>query len=401
MPHSFRLAAAGAGLVLLAATSACGGSSSSNNAGGSAGGSGNGAPYVIGASVSQTGKFASSGQNVLNGYQLAIDQINKSGGVLGHRLDLKVQDDQSDAGAVGRIYTQYLGTDKVDALLSPYGSPLAGPAAQLADRYKTPMSHSQSSSPDVFKGTKYNVMAGLGPSYSVLAGVPAFAKANGYTKIMTVNNDLATYAQEATGVAAAAKDAGATVVASESYAATTSDFSSLALKISQAAPDVLVMCSAVQDSIGITRAIAQQGFRPKMLVSPTAVDQAFAQGVGPLADKVIGYSAWSASSDAPGSADFATAYQAKYNSPANTQSAGGYAAVQVLAAAIKAAGSTDREKVNKALHSGQFPTILGTYKVDQDGVQTGYPALLLQNQGGQFQLVWPKSSKSVAAQLPY
>ena len=389
------------GLVLVGVLTAC--SSGSAGAGSTSGGAGGDSkgPIVLGTSVSKTGKYASSGTNVSNGYELAVDAINKAGGVLGRQLELKSQDDQSEAGTVGKVYTQYLAQDKVDVLLSPYGSALAGPAAQLAERYTTPLAHSQTSSPGVFTNTKYSVMAGLGPGATVLAGVPDFAKASGYTKITLVNNDLDAYSQICDGAAAAVTAAGATLVSRVTYAATTSDFSSTALKIKQDNPEVVIECSAIQDSIGVTRAMDQQGFRPKMIASATAEDPAFVTSLGSMADKAIGYSIWSPTLNLPGAQAFADAYKAKFGKEPSGQTAAAYATVQVVAAAITAAGSTDHAKVNDALHSGSYPTILGTYKVTPDGVQTGYTPVLDQYQDGKLAVVWPKSASSQPAKLPY
>ncbi len=387
-------------IVAMAATGLLSACSSGGSSSGGGSGSGSG-PIVIGTSVSSTGKYASSGTNVANGYALAVDQINKAGGVLGRQLELKQEDDQSDAGAVGRLYTKFLTQDKADVLLSPYGSALAGPAAQLAERYTTPMAHSQTSSPSVFANTKYSVMAGLGPGSTVLAQVPQFAKDAGYTRITLVNNDLDAYSQICDGAETAVKTAGSTLVSRISYAATTSDFSSTALKIKGDNPEVVIECSAIQDSIGLTRALDQQGFRPKIIASATAEDPAFPKALGALADKAIGYSIWAPALKLPGSDDFASAYQAKYGTAANGQSAAAYATVQVVAAAIKAAGSTNKSKVNDALHSGSYPTILGTYKVESDGVQTGYSPVLDQYSGGKLSIVYPKSDASTTAVLPY
>lgn len=396
-----RMLRVGVGLALAVSLTAACGSDDGDNGGSGGGGGSSDEPILVGATGSLSGNFASSGTNVANGYKLAVKEINADGGVLGRQIELKLTDDKSDAALVTRAYSEFLNTDKVDALLSPYGSPLAGPAAQLADRSTTPLVHSQSSSPAVYKGTKYNVMAGLGPSFSVLAPVPEFAKEEGFSTFTLVNNDLVTYKEQCDGVAEAITETGGKLVSRQEYAAATTDFSSVALKVKQDNAEVVVACSAINDTIGITRALDQQGFRPKMLVSPTAVDANFATSVGPLAEKVIAYSAWSEALDVEGSKEFAEAYQAEYGAPANTQSAGGYAAVQVLAAAIEEAGSTDKEEVNKALHEGTFQTILGEYKVDADGIQTGYQSILLQLVGGKFNLVWPKSDAAVDAQLPY
>ncbi|TQN40987.1 amino acid/amide ABC transporter substrate-binding protein (HAAT family) [Blastococcus colisei] len=379
--------------------SGCGGGS--DDAGGGAEAASSDEPIVIGASVSLTGPYASSGANVSNGYQLAVDQINENGGVLGRQLELDLQDDQSDAGIVSRLYTEFLGTDEVDAVLSPYGSALSGPAAQLAERYQTPMVHSQTSSAAVFEGTEWSVMAGLGPGDEVLAQVPAFAVEAGYTDITLVNNDLDAFSAICDGVEAAIEDAGATLVDRIEYAAATSDFSSTALRISEGAPEVVVMCSAIQDSIGLTRALDQQGFRPAVVASPTAVDPAFAESLGALAEKAVGYTQFAPALGYEGSEEFVEGYEAEHGT-VNTQAAGAYATVQVLAAAIEEAGSTEKEAVNTALHEGTFETILGEYSVDENGVQTGYEPVLFQWIGGEQVIVYPSDVEgAVEPQLPY
>ena len=52
-------------------------------------------PIRIGASLSQTGPYAALGQNQLRGYQLCVKHANEKGGVLGRRIELVVEDDQS------------------------------------------------------------------------------------------------------------------------------------------------------------------------------------------------------------------------------------------------------------------------------------------------------------------
>ena len=54
-------------------------------------------PIRIGASASKTGTYAAQGQNQLRGYQLCVKHANDKGGVLGRRIDLLVEDDQSKA----------------------------------------------------------------------------------------------------------------------------------------------------------------------------------------------------------------------------------------------------------------------------------------------------------------
>ncbi|GAC1574402.1 MAG: ABC transporter substrate-binding protein [Candidatus Dormibacteria bacterium] len=377
-------------LVLSAAVftlAGCGSSGSNNTSSGSketAKG-----PILMAASYSKTGAYASSGTNVGNGYQLAVDEINKNGGVLGRQIKLDLVDDTSDAATVVQLYTKFTTEEKVDALLSPYGSALGQAAVQLSERAKTPLAHSQTSSTAVFKDTVYNVQAGIVPGALVLNGAPAFAKAQGYSTIGIVNNDLDAYVGICDGVVAGAKKAGMEIVTRQQYAKTTTDFTSVALKVKEANPDVVVECSAIKDTIGITRALPQQGFKPKMLIGSTGEDPAFTASLGPLAEHAIAYSAWSPKLTAPDSVKFAQAYQARFGGPANGQAAGAYTSVKVLAAAMEKAGSTDKEKVNKALHTQTFQTILGPFKTDESGVQQGYKPLLIQYQDGVPQIVFP------------
>ena len=388
------LATAFSGVMLLVL--ACGGTASNSNGGGS-----NKTPIVIAASVSKTGAYASSGTNVGNGYQLAVDEINQAGGVLGRKIQLITEDDTSDPATVVRLYTKFTTETKVDALLSPYGSALGGAAVQLSERAKTPMLHSQTSSVGVFKDTSYQLQAGIVPGTAVLADAATFAKAQGYTTMAIVNSDLDAYVGLCDGVANGAKTAGVDVVTRQQYAKSTSDFTSVALKVKQANPDVVVECSAIQDTIGITRALPQQGFRPKMLITSTGEDPAFAPSLGALANHAVAYSAWSPKLTASDSVKFGQAYQAKFGSAANGQAAGAYTCVKVLVAAIAKANSTDKEKVNQALHQQTFPTILGTYKVDATGVQQGFKPFFIQYQDGALQIVYPDSVATAKAQKPY
>jgi ABC-type branched-subunit amino acid transport system substrate-binding protein len=79
-------------------------------------------PFRIGASLAQTGPYAVPAQSQRRGYQLCVKHVNEKGGVLGRRLELIVEDDQSKAPAAVAIYEKLITHDKVDAILGPYGS---------------------------------------------------------------------------------------------------------------------------------------------------------------------------------------------------------------------------------------------------------------------------------------
>jgi branched-chain amino acid transport system substrate-binding protein len=81
-------------------------------------------PIRVGATLSQTGSLAVLGQNQLRGYQLCVKHTNEKGGVLGRRIELLVEDDQSEGATAAALYEKLIIQDKVDALFGPYSSPV-------------------------------------------------------------------------------------------------------------------------------------------------------------------------------------------------------------------------------------------------------------------------------------
>ena len=96
-------------------------------------------PIRIGASASKAGAYAALGQNQLRGYELCVKHTNERGGILGRRLELVVDDDQSQAASAVRIYEQLITQEKVDLVLGPFGSPMTAPVAEVTEKYRIPM----------------------------------------------------------------------------------------------------------------------------------------------------------------------------------------------------------------------------------------------------------------------
>src|SRR3972149_6973622 len=93
-------------------------------------------PIRIGASLSQTGTYAPFGATQLRGYQLCIKHTNEKGGVLGRKLELVVEDDQSQPATAVRIYERLITENKADAALGPYSSPILEAVADVAEKHR-------------------------------------------------------------------------------------------------------------------------------------------------------------------------------------------------------------------------------------------------------------------------
>ena len=117
------------------------------------------APIRIGASLGLTGTYAEFGQTIQRGYQLCVKHANAKGGVLGRKLELTIQDDQSQIPAAVAIYERLVTQDKIDLVFSPYSSPITDAVAAVTDKHGKPMVAWGAATTSLFKkGRRFLVM---------------------------------------------------------------------------------------------------------------------------------------------------------------------------------------------------------------------------------------------------
>src|SRR4029453_9567256 len=104
---------------------------------------------VIGEYASLTGGSASFGQSSHKGNALAVDEINAAGGVLGKKINLITDDDQSQAGQPATIVRKLISQDKVVAILGEVASSKSLEAAPICQQNKIPMITPASTNPKV------------------------------------------------------------------------------------------------------------------------------------------------------------------------------------------------------------------------------------------------------------
>ena len=92
-------------------------------------------PIKIGFSMELTGPFAVVGKTGLLAFKIWEEVVNAEGGLLGRPVKLVYYDDQSNPSLVPAIYTKLIDIDKVDLLISSYGTNLVVPAMPVAISY--------------------------------------------------------------------------------------------------------------------------------------------------------------------------------------------------------------------------------------------------------------------------
>jgi len=361
-----------------------------------------GPPIVIGASVSITGALAVDAAYHLHGLQQGLADANAQGGWLGRKIELKYYDDKSDPGTAVRLYTKLITEDNVDLSIGPYSSGITQAVAPLINKYQKLMIEPEASLPDIYVAPNQWNFQGIAPSPGYLEGVLTLAKSHGAKTVAVLALKSAYSLACGEARLAQAKTIGMPVVYQSTYALPQPDFSSLALAIKNARPDVVIVCSYYPDAVGIAQALQRTGFAPQFLAEAVGpAEDEFIKAVGPLANRIMSNTSWWASLKTPGNAAFVTEYAARFHERPDYHAAAGYSAIQVLAAAIKAVKSTDQVKLRDWLLHNKVQTIQGVFASDPNGATTEFGQYLFQIQDGNRKLIWPLAVAEAPAQIPY
>ena len=363
------------------------------------------APLRIGASLSQIGTYAPLALNQLRGYQLCVKHVNERGGVLGRRVELVVEDDQSEPALAARIYQKLIGQDKVDAILGPYSSPLTEAVADLAEKHRMAMVAPGAAATSIFrKGRKFIFMV-FTPGEVYLEGLVEMAARRGLRTVALLHDESIVMKAIAQGAADLARKRGLQVVLLEGYAKGTTDFTAVLGKVASANPDVLAAATYFDDAVGIARRMRELKVNPKMFGLTAGADlPRFYEMLGRDAEFVYGATQWTpelvtlvrggqlipVGRRYPGAREFVEAYRKEFpGADLSYHSACGYSGCQVLVEAIRQAGSLDGERLRAAILKMDTNTVHGAFKVDGDGLQVGHRMLVFQWQDGKKAIVWP------------
>jgi branched-chain amino acid transport system substrate-binding protein len=400
-----RLLAGAAGVLALAVT----GCASAAGAGGGVAGAGSG-PLVIGASVSLTGDFADSGVAVERGYQLWADTVNAHGGLLGHKVQIKIVDDLSSPSQVISNYENLISQAHVSLVFGPFSSLLTVPASQVAERYGYAFLEPAGGGPSVFAQKLPNLFF-VQPAASVQSGdvfanwVLSLPPAQRPKTAAYAELDDPFSAPIAESIRAKFEAAGIKTVFKQVYPAETQDLSPVMAGVAAARPDVLVGGTQNQDAYAQVKALVQLKISPKFVYLSNGANspQQFPEkvGIGNTAG-IMSSADWFPGSTATGSAAFTAAYIKKYGGTAqqiDPSSAEAFACGQLLQEVAQKTGKIDNATIVKTLHSGTWPTLLGALSWNADGEPNGQFSLV-QWQHGALIPVYPAGISQAAPMYP-
>jgi branched-chain amino acid transport system substrate-binding protein len=362
----------------------------------------------LGAVVPLTGRYGATAPQIRGGYEIAIETINRAGGVsLGGRklpLELVLLDDESDSTkTVARLET--LAGQGVVVYLGGLGSDLHAAAAAIAEKNKTPYcgvgfalysihQHGYKylfspfwKSPDITRAT-FQILADTVPEAQRPRKVGIFQEKTDWGKEMA---DL--WEKEAAAN-------GAQVVVRAEYAVGAKDFSDMILKAKGAGVEMLLAVPTPPDGMAIVKQLQELDFAPKASVFFRAPDPpVWSRNLGKAGDYMTFGPGWHHAVKYPGVAELNEAHQKRAGRPADPAVGPSYACIQLYADAIQRAGSLDKSKIRDAMAASNMMTVAGPVRFNPDGTSP-VRAVLVQWLQGKQELVWPKEFATKAFGYP-
>ena len=399
-------AAASAAAMILAACSSSSGSGTSSSTG-----SATKSPILIGTSLSLTGDFSVDGQAFERGYDLWVKEVNKSGGLLGHKVTLKIVNDNSDPGTVTTNYTQLISADHAAFVFGPFSTLLTAPAAQVAARYHYAFVEGAGGGPLVFSLKLPNLFAvspviinQLVPFADWVASLPASQRPKTAAYPMVDDPFAVPMVQNAQAIL---QKAGVKTVYSKVFPAENPAYKAGADQVAHLKPDMVVIGSPDVPGVqSVMQAFMQQHYTPKILAASAGPDQgaAFLSAVGgpKNATGTMVPNGWYPGFNNPLSHAFVNDYIAAYGGTAsdiNADAAEAYSVGETLAAAVKATNSLSNAKIISYLHSGvTLQTVQGPAKFNAIGENVVAAHFIFQWQtGAKFVQVLPTTATGSVA----
>jgi branched-chain amino acid transport system substrate-binding protein len=358
-----------------------------------------GQSFKIGMSLGITGYMADGDQSKRDGAIMAIEKINREGGVLGRKIEYVVEDMRSEPQQAVTVVNKLIVSDKVNLIFA--GSVSAGNAASapVAARNKVPMIMASVLPPaEQVESIRWCFSTLPLPSFEITNRFGYLQKKTKIKKIGIIHDPTPYVARMKNNALSEAPKYGLTVVGSEQYKVDDSDMKAQLTKLVASGAEAILKFGTGPTTIVVAKNMRELGMTIPLLTSTSDMSdfwpsaealgkQFFFVGYFPQVPEVLGQNDPIKKLLDP----FLKLWTAKYGKRDSMGGAGAWDAIHLAVAAIKSAGSVDSEKVRSALE--QLGNFVGTSAIYQftnkehAGVQIN-PLRLCQIINGKIQMVY-------------
>ncbi|HYJ17978.1 MAG TPA: ABC transporter substrate-binding protein [Burkholderiales bacterium] len=325
-------------------------------------------PIRIGVVNEITGVQAQAGEYTLYGIRLAMEEINKAGGVLGRQLELQIEDNQSTNPGTVLAFSKLGSRKDIAGVIGPIRSTQIQAASPTIAKSGIPTMIGGTDTSLTHVNNRWLFRARPNDSYSSRTiadfGVNTL-KARGWA---IVHSTDAFGSGGSKALTEALKAQGVTPVLDQGYTNNSQDFTAIVLAVKKSGADVLATYMSMEPDVGIfARQLRQLGFSGTWIGSGSIIAVTSLKLAGEALHGT--YSVADFTTDAnDASRAFTRRYRDKYGVNPDTFASWSYDAMQILAMAIRNANSTDAEAVRgEILGIKGYKGLEGTYDFDQNG----------------------------------
>lgn len=389
------------------------------------GGQGGGAQsdvFKVGAVLELSGSSATGGQVAKRGYELWAKTVNSKGGIKiggqSHKVELHVQDCQSQPSVGAQVAERLASQEGVDAMFGSYTSGVQIAMNPICAKYKVPCIAGSAESPENWTEQPqftYGIIPAvdLTAAKSIQSIVDTADPAPQTAAVLGVNEPFSD--DTAMGFRAGVKEAGLSEVHYSLFPAN-ADLAPIASVVARKNPDLVAVGGHDVLLVDFVKALKAAEFTPKAIIEHYGItDASFAEALGKDADGVLGISVWLP--DAPHeddlfgkASDYAKAFQDAYGSPPDYTAAGCSAAGEVLQLALEELGEAPslseeaRVQLNSILAKTDVDTFYGPIKFADSGDHfhdnTALEPILVQIQDGKVVAIDPPGTSQAEMIYP-
>lgn len=348
-------------------------------------------PIKIGVVTPLSGTYAPIGQQVRWGLELATNEVNKAGGILGRQVKLIFEDSEANPAIAVQRAERLFESESVDFLTGTVNSGATLAVGQLAERsgklLATTVSFADSITGDQCSPNVFRVNARAGQQSAALANWVAQQKPN--AKVYYLGPDYEMGRSTVATFKGAVEELGAKGVGETFAPLGNNDYSTYFGQLRAAQPNVLYTSVAGNDTVRLLTQMQNFGLLKNLLVvgaSGTVTSQNIG-AIGSAAENFATGVGYSSKIDKPENKKFVTAFHNAYNADPDLYGADSYGLIYFYKAAVEKAGSVKTDTVRKAMENLTWETPQGEKTMRAADHQAIQPMYVVQIHGGSFDIV--------------
>jgi branched-chain amino acid transport system substrate-binding protein len=355
---------------------------------------GNDGVMRIGGTLSLAGKYREPSIMIRDAYNLWVQQVNRRGGLLGRRVELILYNDQSREDFVRQFYHKLLEEDRVDLLLSPYGSPLTLVASEVSEAHGYVMIACAAAAEMLWERGYHYLFGVYATASRYFIGLLDLMARHGQSSVAILYENSPFHRNIAAGAENWAGRFRLKVPWRRGFNDADTELQAAVkeLKGLMPSPDGFIVSAYPPACYRLLDIMKAEQYRPRVLAMTIApIHPDFHRRVSAAAEMVFAPSQWEPDERIPfpGTKAFVQEFKTLNGGMPSYHAGSAYAACEILEKAVTRTASLEQKKLRDYIASSDTVTVIGRFKVDSRGMQIGHNPILIQWQDGRKEIVYP------------